>query len=87
MNIVEKSWLNAVWFQTTWFSCVLGRDDWLLLTFALMAFHYWAVADLRLELRRVLPCLALGLGVDFALTLLGVFHFDDQFLNTIYSLY
>ena len=78
MNIVEKSWFNAVWFQTTWFSCVLGRDDWLLATFALMAFHYWAVADLRLEVRRVLPCLALGLGVDFALTLLGVFHFDDQ---------
>ena len=78
MNIVEKSWFNAVWFQTTWFSCVLGRDDWLLATFALMAFHYWAVADLRLEVRRVLPCLALGLGVDFALTLLGVFQFDDQ---------
>ena len=78
MTIVEKSWFNAIWFQITWFSCVLGRDDWLLLTLALMAFHYWAVSDLRLELRRVLPCLVLGLGVDFLLTLLGVFNFGDQ---------
>ena len=55
MTLIEKTWFNAVWFQTTWFSCVLGREDWMLLTFALIAFHYAAVADIRSELNRVLP--------------------------------
>ena len=45
------------------------------LTFALMAFHYRAVADSRLGC--VAACLALG-QASFALTLLGVFQFDDQ---------
>ena len=37
----------------------------MLLTLALIAFHYTAVADIRYELNRVLPCAALGIGVDF----------------------
>lgn len=75
MAIIEKTWFNAVWFQLTWFSCVIGRDDWILLTAASMAFHYIAVADIKLELRRVLPCAVLGLAVDFTLALTGVFEF------------
>jgi hypothetical protein len=66
MILIEKTWFNAVWFQITWFSCVLGREDWMLLTAALIAFHYAAVSNIRLELRRVLPATALGIGVDFS---------------------
>lgn len=79
MILTEKTWFNALWFQITWFSCVLGREDWMLLTAALIAFHYAAVSNIRLELRRVLPSAALGIGVDFSLAVAGVYDFGDAF--------
>lgn len=51
----------------------------MLLTAALIAFHYAAVANIRLELRRVLPSAALGIGVDFSLAAAGVYDFGDAF--------
>ena len=47
----------------------------MVLTAALIAFHYAAVADIRSELNRVLPCAALGMGVDFTLAMTGVYEF------------
>ena len=47
----------------------------MLLTFALIAFHYASVADIQSELNRVLPCAALGIGVDFTLAMTGVYDF------------
>ena len=47
----------------------------MLLTFALIVFHYAVVADIRSELNRVLPCAALGIGVDFTLAVTGVYDF------------
>ena len=79
MILIEKTWFNALWFQITWFSCVLGREDWMLLTAALIAFHYAAVSNIWLELRRVLPSAALGIGVDFSLAVAGVYDFGDAF--------
>ena len=79
MILIEKTWFNALWFQITWFSCVLGREDWMLLTAALIAFHYAAVSNIRVELRRVLPSAALGIGVDFSLAVAGVYDFGDAF--------
>jgi hypothetical protein len=79
MILIEKTWFNALWFQIAWFSCVLGREDWMLLTAALIAFHYAAVSNIRLELRRVLPSAALGIGVDFSLAVAGVYDFGDAF--------
>ena len=78
MAIVEKTWFNALWFQTTWFSCVLGREDWLPLTLLLMGFHYFAVSDLKREIDRVWPCALLGIAVDLALTLGGIFDFGTR---------
>ena len=51
----------------------------MLLTAALIAFHYAAVANIRLELRRVLPSAALGIGADFSLAVAGVYDFGDAF--------
>ena len=51
----------------------------MLLTAALIAFHYAAVSNIRLELRRVLPSAALGIGVDFFLAVAGVYDFGDAF--------
>jgi len=50
----------------------------MVLTAALIAFHYAAVADIRSELNRVLPCAALGMGVDFTLAMTGVFDFGTS---------
>ncbi len=47
----------------------------MVLTAALIAFHYAAVADIRSELNRVVPCAALGMGVDFTLAMTGVYDF------------
>ena len=47
----------------------------MVLTAALIAFHCAAVADIRSELNRVLPCAALGMGVDFTLAMTGVYDF------------
>ena len=47
----------------------------MVLTAALIAFHYAAVADIRSELNRVLPCAALGMCVDFTLAMTGVYDF------------
>ena len=47
----------------------------MVLTAALIAFHYAAVADIRSELNRVLPCAALGMGVDFTMAMTGVYDF------------
>ena len=47
----------------------------MLLTAALIAFHYAAVSNIRSELNRVLPCAALGIGVDFTLAMTGVYDF------------
>jgi len=51
----------------------------MLLTAALIAFHYAAVSNIRLELLRVLPAAALGIGVDFSLAVAGVYDFGDAF--------
>ena len=51
----------------------------MLLTAALIAFHYAAVSNIRLELRRVLPSAAFGIGVDFSLAVAGVYDFGDAF--------
>ena len=51
----------------------------MLLTAALIAFHYAAVSNIRLALRRVLPSAALGIGVDFSLAVAGVYDFGDAF--------
>jgi len=50
----------------------------MVLTAALIAFHYAAVADIRSELNRVLPCAALGMGVDFTLAMTGIFDFGTS---------
>jgi len=50
----------------------------MVLTAALITFHYAAVADIRSELNRVLPCAALGMGVDFTLAMTGVFDFGTS---------
>ncbi len=77
MQLVDRFWFNALWFQINWFICVLGREDWLPLTVLFLALHFLLVDDLKTELKRLFPVALLGIMVDTALTLLGVFEFDS----------
>ena len=77
MPLVDRFWFNALWFQINWFVCVLGRENWLPFTLLLLALHFLLVDDPKTELKRLLPLALLGLMVDTALTLLGVFEFDS----------
>ena len=75
LGLAEKTWFNAIWFQSTWFLCVLGRDALLLYTLAMLTLHFTLVASARDEARRLLPIAAVGIGVDTLLSVIGIFDF------------
>jgi hypothetical protein len=80
MAVIDNKIFSGVWFQLTWFSCVFGRDDWMLLTAVMIAFHYAAVTNLNAEFNRVWPCALIGIVTDLTLSLIGVFDFGDALL-------
>ena len=73
--LTETTWFNAIWFQTTWFCAVLGRESLLPLTAALIALHIALVPNRGKELRQLAAVGAVGIGVDAFLSASGVFIF------------
>ena len=47
LGLAERTWFNAIWFQSTWFLCVLGRDALLPYTLAMLTLHFTLVASAR----------------------------------------
>ena len=45
LGLSEKTWFNAIWFQSTWFLCVLGRDTWIPAALAMVALHLLLVPN------------------------------------------
>lgn len=80
LGLTEKTWFNALWFQSTWFLCVLGREALLPLTLAMFALHFALVPSAAREFRQLLPVATLGIGVDAVLSALGVFDFGPVLL-------
>lgn len=76
LGLTYPKWLNFLLFQAIWFAAILGQEDLEWLVAALLVAHILLVADPAKELRLVLPCAAIGVAVDAALTLSGVFIFD-----------
>ena len=76
MKLVDTFLFNAVWFQATWFCCVLGREPWVPVALLSLALHFYLVSDRGLEFRRLLPVALTGIAVDVMLTVLGVFDFS-----------
>jgi len=72
------AWLNLLLYQGIWFSAVLGRTPYAWIPFALVAVHFLLCKSRSRELAIVFACSALGLCVDTALTLFGVFVFDPE---------
>jgi len=80
MRLVDTFWFNAIWFQATWFCCVIGREAWAPIALLSLALHFALVEDRAGELRRLLPVALIGIAVDVALTLSGVFVFEAAFV-------
>jgi len=80
MRLVNTFWFNAIWFQATWFCCVIGREPWVPVALCSLALHFALVADRRGEFCRLLPIALIGIAVDVALTLTGVFVFEATFI-------
>lgn len=80
MRLVDKFWFNAVWFQATWFCCVIGREPWVPVAIISLVLHFVLVEDRIAEFRRLLPIALLGIAVDVALTLTGVFVFESTLI-------
>lgn len=78
LHLADRGWFNAIWFQLTWFACVLGRDPWLALTLAMIALHFALVQSARTELFNIAPVAAAGIVTDTLLSTVGIFDFGDR---------
>lgn len=76
--LAERPWFNALWFQTTWFCTVLGRDALLPASLLLIALHLLLVPRRSRELAQLALLGGLGMLLDTALSLAGVFVFPGN---------
>lgn len=79
-RLVDRKWFNALWFQTTWFCVVLGRDDFLVVTVCLLAVHLLLVKAEAAELRLLALVGGMGMAVDAVLSATGIYQFDGDIL-------
>ncbi len=75
LGLTERTWFNAIWFQSTWFFCVLGREMWLPAALTMVGMHFLLVDSARRELKRLAPLIAIGIVVDSLLSAVGIFDF------------
>ena len=80
LSLTEKTWFNAIRFQSTWFLCVLGQDALLPFTLGMLSLHFILVHSAREEARRLLPVFAVGIGVDTLLSAIGIFDFGPALI-------
>ena len=76
----DSLWFNALWFQSVWFSTVFGRSDFLPLAGSLLLLHLACARQRLVELRQLACVGGLGIAVDAALSLAGVYQFPGQVL-------
>ena len=74
-RLSDTLWFNALWFQALWFCVVLGRDLLLPLSLLLLVAHIWLAGDRRSEVRQLLFVGGMGILVDVALGVAGVYIF------------
>ncbi|AWL12660.1 hypothetical protein HMF8227_02207 [Saliniradius amylolyticus] len=73
-------WGNLVWFQVAWLVAVLGQTPWLPGLLTLLVLHFVLLRQPLRELVCVGAAALLGIAVDIALTLCGVFVFEQALL-------
>lgn len=79
-TLADTRWFNALWFQTTWFFVVLGREAFLPATLLMIALHLFLVRNTRRELLLMSSVAAIGIGADAILHITGVYQFAGNAL-------
>lgn len=79
-NLAESAWFNALWFNSIWFCAVLGREELVPVTAALLLVHLALVRDSSRELLQLSTLACLGISVDACLSAMGVFQFSNGVL-------
>lgn len=74
----EIAWVNFLGFQLVWWSCVLLGNSAVPVVLVALALHLYFHSQPRREAALVLVAACLGIVVDSALTLLGVFQFPND---------
>lgn len=69
--------LNALSFQLVWWAGVLAGNQLILLSILLIVGHFLLSQSPRQDLQLMCLCAVVGMSVDTALTLFGVFVFAD----------
>jgi len=73
-----RPWMNAVLYQSVWFLSVLGREDWIAASLALLALHLVWCRGRGSEVAVILICSAIGIGVDTTLAIFDVYRFTPD---------
>ncbi|MDJ0831948.1 MAG: DUF2878 domain-containing protein [Gammaproteobacteria bacterium] len=68
-------WAQLIAFQILWFSAVIGRNEWIMLSLLLIAAHFIFTPSRGTDWR-VIPIALIGITVDATLTLSGIFVFE-----------
>ncbi len=72
--------INFVIFQCIWFACVLGGNEYLALSIALIALHFTLSGYRIRDLKILATVTILGGACDLTLSLTGVLVFDTPFI-------
>jgi len=67
--------VNIVWYQTLWFTAILGQTTYEWALALLLGLHLFLVPNWRSELKVMLACGLVGITADSTLTSLGVYMF------------
>mgnify|MGYP001163520115 FL=1 len=77
LRVLLSKTFNIIAFNLTWLACVVGRDDYLWLAApAVFVYVILLVRHQVIELKRLLPLIAIGISIDVLLTALGIFQFE-----------
>ncbi len=68
-------WAQLIAFQILWFSAVIGRNEWIILSLLLIAAHFMFTPSRGTDWR-VIPIALIGITVDTMLTWGGFFVFE-----------
>ena len=83
-SLIDHPLFNFIWFYSIWLLLVLGKDQFIPVFIALIAFHYCFVRDKKFELTFVGACALIGISFDALLSYAGVFKFDDNLLMPLW---
>lgn len=75
-SFVYRPWINALLYEGTWLLCVLGRERLVVVALGLVVLHVVLCRERRTELLVMAAVGAVGVAVDCALVLGGLFVFD-----------